>query len=110
MINNHLRFISHYSSIEEMEENISNDIPNPSIGDTILADTKTFCYTGDRWELISCDFDKEIRVDHKIPIPSVEHKCKNCGATLEFDEQNEVFKCPYCKSKYSSLKIRNNNL
>ena len=98
------RFISKYDSKEEMSKYVSRDIPNPSIGDAVIANNETFVYTGNWWELIGSYGDSssiENKIENNIATPSVEHKCKNCGATLELDDQNGIFKCPYCKSKYS---------
>lgn len=33
--------------------------------------------------------------------PVVEHKCHNCGATLEIEENNHIFHCQYCNSVYA---------
>jgi len=34
-------------------------------------------------------------------VPTVEHKCHNCGGTLEIKTTDGIFKCPYCKSVYA---------
>lgn len=34
-------------------------------------------------------------------VPTVEHKCHNCGATLEIDTNKHIFNCPYCESVYA---------
>ena len=33
--------------------------------------------------------------------PTFEHKCHNCGGTIELDIRNHIFKCPYCNSVYA---------
>lgn len=33
--------------------------------------------------------------------PTFEHKCNNCGGTIELDINNHIFKCPYCNSVYA---------
>lgn len=33
--------------------------------------------------------------------PVVEHKCHNCGGTLEIEENKHIFICPYCGSCYA---------
>lgn len=33
--------------------------------------------------------------------PTVEHKCHNCGGTLEIENTKHIFICPYCKSVYA---------
>lgn len=32
--------------------------------------------------------------------PLYQHKCTNCGASVEFDSEKHIFKCPYCNSVY----------
>lgn len=32
--------------------------------------------------------------------PIIEHKCNNCGAPLEMDIDNHLFKCRYCGTAY----------
>lgn len=34
-------------------------------------------------------------------IPTFEHKCNNCGGTVEMDIDNHIFRCPYCGSVYA---------
>lgn len=34
-------------------------------------------------------------------IPTVMHKCHNCGAHLELDENDHIFKCHYCGTAYA---------
>ena len=34
-------------------------------------------------------------------IPTFEHKCNNCGGTLEMRTDEHIFKCPYCYSVYA---------
>lgn len=38
---------------------------------------------------------------HGEYIPTVEHKCHNCGATLELQENDHIFKCHYCGTAYA---------
>lgn len=33
--------------------------------------------------------------------PIIEHKCHNCGATVELEENKHIFICRYCGSVYS---------
>lgn len=33
--------------------------------------------------------------------PTVEHKCHNCGGTLEIKITEHIFKCPFCNSVYA---------
>ena len=33
--------------------------------------------------------------------PTFEHKCNNCGGTVEMDAEKHIFKCPYCGSVYA---------
>lgn len=44
-------------------------------------------------------FNKLIARLSKAPI--VEHKCHNCGGTVELDEDKHIFHCPYCNSVYA---------
>lgn len=34
-------------------------------------------------------------------MPTFEHKCNNCGGTLEMRADEHIFKCPYCGSCYA---------
>lgn len=34
-------------------------------------------------------------------VPTVEHKCHNCGGVVELDAGHHVFHCPYCNSVYA---------
>ncbi len=33
--------------------------------------------------------------------PTFEHKCNNCGGTIELDIDKHIFRCPYCGSVYA---------
>lgn len=33
--------------------------------------------------------------------PLVQHKCHNCGATVELDSEKHIFVCRYCGSAYA---------
>lgn len=33
--------------------------------------------------------------------PVFEHKCNNCGGTIELMADQHIFKCPYCGSVYA---------
>lgn len=33
--------------------------------------------------------------------PTIEHKCHNCGGTLEIKITEHIFKCPFCNSVYA---------
>ena len=33
--------------------------------------------------------------------PTVEHKCHNCGGSLEIKATEHIFKCPFCNSVYA---------
>ena len=33
--------------------------------------------------------------------PIIEHKCQNCGGTVEWKSDKHIFICPYCKSVYA---------
>ena len=34
-------------------------------------------------------------------VPTVEHKCHNCGGILELKATEHIFKCPFCNSVYA---------
>lgn len=34
-------------------------------------------------------------------VPTIEHKCHNCGGTLIMKEDQHIFNCPYCDSVYA---------
>lgn len=44
-------------------------------------------------------FHKLMAKFNKYPI--IEHKCHNCGGTVELDEDKHIFHCPYCNSVYA---------
>lgn len=33
--------------------------------------------------------------------PTIEHKCHNCGGTLEIKITEHIFRCPFCNSVYA---------
>jgi len=51
----------------------------------------------------SLDYEKifEERAKRFSKAPITEHKCHNCGGTVEMDAAKHIFKCPYCKSVYA---------
>lgn len=34
-------------------------------------------------------------------VPTMEHKCRNCGGALEMRADQHIFICPYCGSAYA---------
>lgn len=44
-------------------------------------------------------FEEFLQSISKVPV--VEHKCNNCGGTIEMDADNHIFVCPYCGSVYA---------
>lgn len=34
-------------------------------------------------------------------VPTIEHKCHNCGGVLEIRADEHLFRCPYCNSCYA---------
>lgn len=63
---------------------------------------------------INLDYDKifEAMVSRfNKMVPTVEHKCHNCGGTLEINANQGIFKCPYCRSVYAigTLRINDRN-
>lgn len=45
-------------------------------------------------------FNNIVKRFNKI-VPTIEHKCHNCGGTLEIKPDQGIFKCPYCRSVYA---------
>lgn len=41
------------------------------------------------------------RIDDLSKNPLYEHKCQNCGGTVELDYDKAIFICPYCGSHYA---------
>lgn len=33
--------------------------------------------------------------------PIIQHKCHNCGGTVELDKNKHIFICPYCDAHYA---------
>ena len=44
-------------------------------------------------------FDRIVSELSKAPI--MQHRCNNCGATVELDSDKHIFICPYCNSAYA---------
>lgn len=44
-------------------------------------------------------FEEFVQSISKVPV--LEHKCNNCGGTIEMDAEQHIFKCPYCGSVYA---------
>ena len=42
--------------------------------------------------------------------PLYEHKCQNCGGTVELDYDKAIFICPYCGSHYALAPNRINDV
>lgn len=42
--------------------------------------------------------------------PLYEHKCQNCGGTVELDYDKAIFICPYCGSHYALAQSRINDV
>lgn len=45
-------------------------------------------------------FEKQL-MEKLAAVPTFEHKCNNCGGTLEMKTTEHIFKCPYCGSVYA---------
>lgn len=77
----------------------------------IRADTfdgKKLTYVNDRPEVTSITDSYKSSLDELYERimseltykPVVEHKCNNCGAPLQMDADNHLFKCKYCGTVY----------
>ena len=44
-------------------------------------------------------FDRIVSALSKSPI--MQHRCNNCGATVDWDSEKHIFICPYCNSAYA---------
>lgn len=60
-------------------------------------------------DLLSVDFMNNLVTTEEIEEyikqlsahPTFQHKCNNCGGTIEMDIDNHIFRCPYCGSAYA---------
>ncbi len=46
------------------------------------------------------EFEKKL-LEKLSKHPTFEHKCNNCGGTLEMNVEQHIFNCPYCDSVYA---------
>lgn len=53
-----------------------------------------------RLEYFKKEFEKQL-MEKFATVPTFEHKCHNCGGTLEMKATEHIFKCPYCGSVYA---------
>ena len=70
-----------------------------------VSNTKTYTNTVDfsNSNVIGLNLDSfEKELLEKLSVhPTFEHKCHNCGGTLELKANEHIFKCPYCWSVYA---------
>lgn len=50
------------------------------------------------------------RIDDLSKNPLYQHKCQNCGGTVELDYDKAIFICPYCDSHYALAPNRINDV
>ena len=104
---------SKLASNGEIDDNVSYIIKDDScsyatttnsyINDNIIAGPYLAAAATDISSKIGLDYDDIFKEMAKRfnRTPTVEHKCHNCGGTLEIKPDQGIFKCPYCHSVYA---------
>lgn len=72
--------------------NVIGDLVNSTSGAKYVDDIGLAHYTKKLLDKIRKEF---------YSAPLIEHKCQNCGGTVEWKSDKHIFICPYCKSVYA---------
>lgn len=76
---------------------------NSAIEDSIIENTDRTIAISSGTKITGLDYDDIFKhiAERFNKIPTIEHKCHNCGGTLTMNENQHIFNCPYCNSVYA---------
>lgn len=86
-------------SYADYHQLVSSSIPSWISVDTTPLDT----ISSNKDDLSEEEMEKIFKyiADKFNKVPTVDHKCHNCGAVLRIDMSKHIFNCPYCESVYA---------